>query len=122
MRVYSGSSWADVALDAATVVAKTSATGSGQLPAGTTAQRDGSPSAGYIRYNTTTGGFEGYSTAWGAIGGGASGGNGEATVFENEITISEDYTLTSTYNGVSAGPLTVTGTITVPSGSTWVIV
>ena len=103
-------------------VAKTSATGSGQLPSGTTAQRDGSPSAGMIRYNSTTAGFEGYGSAWGAIGGGASGGNGEATVFENEITISEDYTITSAYNGVSAGPLTVTGTITVPSGSTWVIV
>ena len=122
MRVYSGSAWADVALDSATVVAKTSATGSGQLPSGTTAERDGSPSAGYIRYNTTTGGFEGYSTAWGAIGGGASGGNGEATVFENEISIGEDYTITANYNGVSAGPLTVTGTITVSSGSTWVIV
>ena len=123
MRVYDGSSWADVALDAATVVAKTSTTGSGQLPAGTTAQRDGSPSAGFIRFNSTDGSFEGYDgSAWGAIGGGASGGNGEATVFENEITISEDYTITSTYNGVSAGPLTVTGTITVPSGSTWVIV
>ena len=103
-------------------VAKTSATGSGQLPSGTTAQRDGSPLAGMIRYNSTTAGFEGYGSAWGAIGGGASGGNGEATVFENEITISEDYTITSAYNGVSAGPLTVTGTITVPSGSTWVIV
>ncbi len=103
-------------------VAKTSATGSGQLPSGTTAQRDGSPSAGMIRYNSTTAGFEGYGSAWGAIGGGASGGNGEATVFENEITISEDYTITSAYNGVSAGPLTITGTITVPSGSTWVIV
>ena len=103
-------------------VAKTSATGSGQLPSGTTAQRDVSPSAGMIRYNSTTAGFEGYGTAWGAIGGGASGGNGEATVFENEITISEDYTITSAYNGVSAGPLTITGTITVPSGSTWVIV
>ena len=122
MRVYDGSSWSDVALDSATVVAKTSATGSGQLPSGTTAQRDGSPSAGMIRYNTTTGGFEGYSTAWGAIGGGASGGNGEATVFENEISIGEDYTITANYNGVSAGPLTVTGTITVSSGSTWVIV
>ena len=123
MRVYSGSSWSDVALDSATVVAKTSATGSGQLPSGTTAQRDGSPSAGYIRFNSTDGSFEGYDgSAWGAIGGGASGGNGEATVFENEISIDEDYTITANYNGVSAGPLTVTGTITVSSGSTWVIV
>ena len=49
-------------------VAKTSATGSGGLPAGTTAQRDGSPAAGYMRYNSTTSSFEGYSgSAWGAI-------------------------------------------------------
>tara|TARA_Y100000593_G_scaffold181_1_gene402 strand:+ start:12512 stop:14128 length:1617 start_codon:yes stop_codon:yes gene_type:complete len=123
MRVYSGSAWQDVALDSATVVAKTSATGSGQLPSGTTAQRDGSPSAGYIRFNSTDGSFEGYDgSAWGAIGGGASGGNGEATVFENEIAIGEDYTITANYNGVSAGPISVSGTITVSSGSTWVIV
>ena len=56
-----------VALDSATVVAKTSATGSGQLPSGTTAQRDGSPSAGMIRYNSTTAGFEGYGAAWGSL-------------------------------------------------------
>ena len=68
MRVYDGSSWADVALDASTVVAKTSTTGSGQLPSGTTAQRDGSPSAGMIRYNSDTAGFEGYGAAWGSIG------------------------------------------------------
>lgn len=33
-------------------VAQTSSTGSGQAPSGTTAQRDGSPSNGYFRYNT----------------------------------------------------------------------
>jgi len=76
MRVYSGSAWSDVALDSATVVAKTSATGSGQLPSGTTAERDGSPSAGYIRYNSTTGGFEGYGSGWAEIGTTYSAGTG----------------------------------------------
>ena len=53
------------------VVPKTSATGSGILPAGTTAQRDGSPSAGYLRFNSDTPGFEGWDgTEWGSIGGG----------------------------------------------------
>lgn len=56
-------------------VQKTSATGSAYLPAGTTGQREGSPAAGYIRYNTTTGKFEGYGSAWGNIGGGASIGD-----------------------------------------------
>ena len=48
-------------------------TGSLKLPVGTTAQRNSSPVAGDIRYNTTTGGFEGYSSSWGELGGGGIG-------------------------------------------------
>jgi len=55
----------------ATIVAQTGANGSALLPAGTTAQRPASPAAGHIRYNATTGKFEGYGSAWGNIGGGA---------------------------------------------------
>ena len=40
-----------------------------KLPAGTTAQRLGSPTAGLIRYNSTLASFEGYGTAWGSLGG-----------------------------------------------------
>lgn len=50
----------------------TSATGSIVAPSGTTGERDGSPTAGYIRYNTSTATFEGYGSAWGAIGGSSS--------------------------------------------------
>ena len=54
-------------------VPQTSSTGSAELPTGTTAQRDGSPSAGYIRFNSTEGVFEGYDgTEWSAIGGGGA--------------------------------------------------
>lgn len=62
---------ADVkAFDPADYVTETGATGSAELPAGTTAQRDGTPSAGYIRFNTSDSTFEGYDgSAWGAIGG-----------------------------------------------------
>lgn len=59
------------ALDAK--VAKTALTGSAVLPSGTDAQRDGSPQAGYLRFNTTSSEFEGYDgSAWGAIGGGGA--------------------------------------------------
>ncbi|MDA9002736.1 tail fiber domain-containing protein [bacterium] len=48
-------------------------TGSITLPTGTTAQRDGSPAVGMIRFNTTLGVFEGYRAgAWAEIGGGSS--------------------------------------------------
>jgi hypothetical protein len=107
-------------------VVKTNPTGSGALPAGTTSQRDSSPQSGYIRYNSTDGSFEGYDgSAWGAIGGGgASGGNGEAAIFENDVTLDENYTMTVNMNGVSAGPITIASgtTITVGATNTWVIV
>jgi hypothetical protein len=62
-------------------VQKTSATGSAILPAGSTGQRDVSPAAGYLRFNTTDGGFEGYNgTAWGVIGGVEDGDKGDITV------------------------------------------
>lgn len=45
-------------------------------------------------------------------------------VLENGQTISSNYTMTSSKNGMSAGPITVaTGvTVTIPTGSTWVVV
>lgn len=50
-------------------VEQSDSTGSALIPSGTTAQRDGSPSAGMFRYNTDLNQFEGYTTDWGAIGG-----------------------------------------------------
>jgi hypothetical protein len=47
-------------------------TGSVKVSAGTTAQRESSPSAGMFRFNSTEGKFEGYSTEWGEIGGGGA--------------------------------------------------
>ena len=121
--INSLSSNAQTQLDAK--VAKTGATGSGALPSGTTAQRDGSPSAGYIRFNSTTGGFEGYDgSAWGSIGGGAAGAGGDAVFYENGQTVTTSYTLTANTNAVSAGPVTVNSgvTVTVGSGQSWVVV
>ncbi len=103
------------------VVSETGTTGSAEIPVGTTAQRDGSPSAGLLRFNSTTSGFEGYDgSAWGSIGGGASAGG---AIYENSNSIDADYTLTTNTNGMSVSPLTIaTGvTVTVPSGARWVI-
>ena len=63
--------------------------------------------------------------------GGASGAVtwGDATavssvILENLQTISSDYTLTTNYNGVSAGPVAVSSgvTVTVPANAVWAIV
>jgi len=69
------------------------------IPAGTTAQRPVSPTAGMFRYNTTDGQFEGYTTEWGAIAG--SGGGGAGTLNIEQQTFNGDgstvaFTLSST--------------------------
>jgi hypothetical protein len=103
-------------------VPQTSTTGSAEVPAGTEDERDESASAGYLRFNTDTASFEGYDgTDWGNIGGGASAGG---AIYENSQSITADYTLTANTNGMSAGPITIDSgvTVTIPTGSTWVIV
>jgi hypothetical protein len=93
-------------------------TGTVRLPNGTTGQRP-TPAAGMIRYNTTSGLFEGYTTQWGGIGGASANG----AVYENAQSITENYTMTTNFNGESVGPITIAGgvTVTIPSGSRYVI-
>ena len=102
-----------------------SGTGVLDLPVGTTAQRPGSPNSGMIRFNTDLTTFEGYNgSAWGSIGGGATGGGSDAVFLENDNAVTTNYTLTTNKNAVSAGPVTINSgvTVTVPSGQSWVIV
>ena len=82
------------------VVDKTLATGSAVLPSGTTAQRDGSPSAGYLRFNSDTPGFEGWNgTEWGSIGGGIKW-NAETTNFS--AVKGNGYQITMAAGGITA--------------------
>jgi hypothetical protein len=100
-----------------------SGTGTIRLPNGTTAERP-SPTAGMIRYNTTENTFEGYAAgAWGSIGGGATGAGGDQVFYENELTVTTSYTLTTSRNAMSTGPITIDSgvTVTVPTGQRWVI-
>jgi hypothetical protein len=120
LKVYSGSAWLNAVVDTTTIVEKTSATGSAVIPSGTTAQRDGSPANGYFRYNSSLASFEGYvGGAWGGVGGAQANG----VIFENSLTISANYTLTTSKNGFSVGPITISSgaTVTIPSGQRWVV-
>ena len=94
-----------------------------RVPVGTTAERP-TGVQGYIRYNTTLGRFESYNgVSWGAIGGGATGGGADEVFVENNLIITTNYTITAGKSASSVGNITVnTGvTVTVPSGSRWVI-
>tara|TARA_B100000085_G_scaffold283828_1_gene315401 strand:+ start:869 stop:1516 length:648 start_codon:yes stop_codon:yes gene_type:complete len=103
-----------------------------KIPVGTTAQQPGqanqpAAAAGQFRYNSDLNQFEGYTNAWGAIGGGggATGGGTEAIFHENENQMDQDYTIgdgTSNINAGVFGPLTVNAVLTIPSGSVVTIV
>jgi hypothetical protein len=100
-----------------------SGTGTITVPVGTTGQRP-SPTSGMIRYNTTENSFEGYAAgAWGSIGGGATGAGGDQVFYENELTVTTSYTLTTSRNAMSTGPITIDSgvTVTVPTSQRWVI-
>ncbi len=61
--------------------------------------------------------------SWGRAGG-ASGLGTNAVFYENDQNVTGSYTITSNKNAMSAGPITIDSgvTVTVPSGSVWVIV
>ena len=100
-----------------------SATDAVRVAAGTTGQRP-TGAAGMIRYNSTLGQFEGYGAAWGTIGGGAKGGGSDDIFYENGQTVTTNYTLTTNKNAMTAGPVSIDSgvTVTIPSGSSWVVV
>jgi hypothetical protein len=98
-----------------------SGTGQVKLPAGTDAQRSGSPANGMIRYNTDLNSFEGYvAGVWGGIGGAQAGG----AILTNKDIASVSFTIPSGTNGLSVGPVTIADgvTITVTAGQRYVII
>lgn len=106
------------------LAASATATSGWQVPRGTTAQRPGG-AAGFIRFNTSLSRYEGHNgSGWASIGGGATGGGSDDVFYENGQTVSTNYTINSGKNAMSAGPVTIASgiTVTVPSGSTWVVV
>ena len=99
-------------------------TGALKVPSGTTGQQPIVPIDGMIRYNTTTGNFEGYiDGAWGAIGGGATGGGGDEVFVENARVVTTNYTLSTGKSAESVGPITINSgvSVTIPSDERWVI-
>lgn len=114
-------------LGATTITADVTMSGTGQLklPASTTANRSASPTTGMIRFNTDNVTFEGYNgTAWGSIGGGATGTGTDQIFFLNGQTVTGSYSIPAGQNAGTFGPVSVNSgaTVTIPAGSTWSIV
>jgi hypothetical protein len=89
-----------------------------------TAYQFATPLAGYFRFNTTLGVFEGYNgSAWGGVGG-ARGGGSDRVFYENGQVVTTSYAITAASNAMSAGPITINSgvTVTVGSGQVWTVV
>ena len=110
-------------------VPQTGATGAAQLPVGTTAQRPTTPLEGMLRRNAETGNLEEYTgTSWEVVGsgagGGATGGGDDEIFILNDQVVTSDYTIVSTRNAGTFGPITINDnvTVTIEDGATWTIV
>jgi len=93
------------------------------VPVGTTAEQPAG-AEGLIRYNTTLGRYEGFSNgAWGALGGGATGGGSDRVFQTNTMVVTTDFTLPSGESALSAGPITINDgvSVTIPDNQNWVI-
>jgi len=87
-----------------------SGTGYVQMPVGATTDRPGTPAEGMLRYNSTLDVFEGFSNnQWGQVGGaaGATGGGNDEVFYENDQTVTISYTIPSTKNAMTTGPITL---------------
>jgi len=63
-----------------------------------------------LRYNSTLDVFEGFSNnQWGQVGGaaGATGGGNDEVFYENDQTVTISYTIPSTKNAMTTGPITL---------------
>ena len=90
----------------------------------TAATGDLAPKSGSnLAFNSSSGAltatsFAGDGSALTGVAAASAGGS----IYECVNTISSNYTMTTNSNGVSAGPITVSATVTIPSGSVWSIV
>ena len=67
---------------------------------------------------------DGTDISWGDAAAGATGAGSDKIFWENGQTVTQNYTITNTYNAMSAGPITINNgvTVTIGDGETWTIV
>jgi hypothetical protein len=68
--------------------------------------------------------YNGSASAWTPFSAGAKGGGTDQVFYENDQTVTTDYTLSASVNAMTAGPINIdpSATVTVPSGQVWTIV
>lgn len=105
-------------------VTKDSNNGAAIIPSGTTAQRPLNPLNGMVRFNTDIGNYENYMNGSWRIGNGAQGGGSNNIFFENDLVVTDDYTVGDGKNAGTFGPISINSNVvvTIPDNSTWTII
>lgn len=77
-----------------------------------------------VYYANGTLAFNGSGVAGGGVAAAALGNGGDEIFYENDLTITADYTIGSNKNAMTAGPISINSNVvvTIPSGSVWTIV
>ena len=85
---------------------------------------DQSVGSGQDNYVLTYDNSTGHVSLEAAAAAGATGGGSDEIFYENGQTVTTNYTITNGKNAMSAGPITLAGSVvvTIPSGSTWTVV
>ena len=86
-----------------------------------------SPTDGMFVYLSDTSSlafYNGSASAWAPFSAGAKGGGDNQVFYENDQTVTANYTLSASVNAMSAGPVTINSGVVVeiPAGQSWVVV
>ena len=85
----------------------------------------GTATEGMFSYLSGTDALEYYDgSSWVPFAAGAKGGGTDQIFYENGTAVTTNYSITSGYNAMTAGPVTIGSgvTVTVPVGSEWTVV
>ena len=80
---------------------------------------------GMFSYLSDTDSLEFYDgSQWVPFSAGAKGGGTDQVFYENGTAVTTDYTISTGFNAISGGPITIgaAATVTIPSGSVWSVV
>jgi len=96
----------------------------GDLVAATAADSASRLAVGANGYVLTADTAEATGLKWALAAAGATGGGTNQAFYENDVAVDTDYTISTSKNAMTAGPIDIESgvTVTIPSGSVWTVV
>jgi hypothetical protein len=122
MNVWTGSVWQLV--DTAQGILPSLLDAKGDIIAATADDTPSRLAVGANGYVLTADTAEATGLKWALAAAGATGGGTNQAFYENDVAVSVDYTISTSKNAMTAGPIDIESgvTVTIPSGSVWTVV